>query len=127
MAWPDDRYTRGLLDAREKWSTVLSMTAMAGLVYFLSDHPHCYWLKLSPLAVGAFGTFYVFVVNCYYEQAEAIANARSEPPDQAKLDPIIAAGWIAGVCRIGFLGWMNTLAPLLVGVFATLALCFGLR
>ena len=126
MAWTDDSYIRTLLDAREKWVTVLSVTAVAGSLVFLSDHPHRSWLNLAPLAIGAFGSFYILVVNCYNEQAQALADANEAKADNSVIKGIRDAAWITFASRIGCLGWINIIAPIAIGAVSTAALCFGL-
>jgi hypothetical protein len=126
MAWENDEYVRRLLDGREKWGTVLSTTAVAALLVFLWDHPHGRWLDFGPVIVGFFGSFYVLVVNSYYEQAEAIANARENTGGDSTIERIRARCWCEFVCQIGFLGWFNLMVPFAVGIFATLALLFGI-
>ena len=124
MAWVDDRYIRRLLDARERWGTLMSLTAVAALLLFLSDHPHRNWVNLGPLVLGACGSFYVLVVNCYYKQAEAFANARGKS-DEEQVARIRAKKWHAYVPSVGILGWLHILAPIVLGAFATLALSYG--
>ena len=123
MAWAKDEYVRNLLDRRERWATVLSMTAVAASVLFLADHPHRSWLNLAPLAFGALGSLYVLVVNCYYKQAEAIANAKGE----AEKEQIKARRWVSFAQEIRFLGRLNIVVPVVIGGFATLAMYFGLQ
>jgi len=122
MAWSDDKYTRRLLDGREKWGTVLSLTAIAATLLFLADHPHRCWLNLGPIALGALGSLYVLVVNCYYEQAAAMAEAKNEADKTA----IRSYLWVTFARQIGFLGWLNIVIPLLIGVSVTIALCLGI-
>ncbi|MGE0375634.1 MAG: hypothetical protein AB7Q45_09490 [Planctomycetaceae bacterium] len=122
MVWENDDYVRRLLDGRERWGTVLSVTTIAGLLVFLWDRPHRSWLNLVPFIVGLCGTVYVLAVNSYYEQAEGIANARNSPAGEAEVRRIKAICWIAFARQIGFLGWFNVIVPVAVGAFATLAL-----
>jgi hypothetical protein len=124
MPWSDDTYVRRLLDGREKWGTVLSLTAIAGLLVFLAEHEHKDWVKLAPTMVGFVGTWYLLVVNCYYKQAEAIAEA-SETRDSDLEDEPKKAQWLQFFSKIGFLGWFQLLIPLFVGMLATLVLYFG--
>ena len=126
MAWMDDNYIRTLLDAREKWVTVLSVTAVAGSLVFLANHPHHSWLNLAPLAIGAFGSFYILVVNCYNEQAQALADAKEIKADESMIKGIRDAAWITFASRIGCLGWINIIAPISIGTVSTAALYFGL-
>ncbi len=125
MAWFDDKYIRNLLDARERWGTLLSLTAVSGLLLFLADHPHHSWVNLGPVAIGAFGSLFVLVVNCYYKQAEDFANARSKS-DEEEVKRIKADGWHTYASHIGFLGLLNILAPIALGAIATLTLYWGI-
>jgi len=125
MAWHEDKYIRQFLDAREKWGTFLSLAAVAGLLLFLADHPHRPWVNLGPLVIGAFGSLFVLVVNCYNEQAEAIAQAQSKD-DKDAVKQSKAAKWHKYAGDIGFLGWLHILAGIALGTLATLALFFGM-
>ncbi len=119
--WRNDQYIRDLLDRREKWVTVLSLSAAAAAFVFLADHPHETWLKFAPLVIGAFGSLYVFVVNCYYGQAEEISKKKTEAEKET-----VKERWCTSFAgSIGFLGCLNTLAPVLIGVLATVALFHG--
>lgn len=125
MVWRDDQYIRTVLDGREKWGTVLSLSAVAGLFLFLAEHCHHGWLDYSTVVVGFLGSFYVIVVNCYYEQAEAVSKALEH--DGESDAQRIKDRWALSFCRdIGILGWMNNVAPFALGVFATVALSAGL-
>ena len=124
MAWIDDKYIRNLLDGRERWGTLLSVTAVAAFPLFLAEHPHRSWVNLGPLAVGLFGTFFVLVVDCYYEQAEAFANAREKSGENA-LAQVKSNKWYSYISSIGILGWLHILAPIILGALATLVLYFG--
>ncbi len=126
MAWNDDNYIRTLLDAREKWVTALSITAVAGIFVFLADHPHHSWLNLAPFAIGVFGFFYILVVNSYNEQAQAIAETIEKSTEAAEIEKIKDDSWIKYIPKIGCLGWINIVAPLISGAFATIALYYGL-
>lgn len=119
MAWDDDPYTRKLLDARERWGTLMSLTAVAALLMFLSDHSHSNWIKLGPLVLGVYGSLYVLVVNCYYKQGAAVATAENKEEEKAKK-------WYVYAPRIRILGWLHILAPVVLGAFATLTLYCGL-
>ena len=121
MPWVDDAYIRNLLDTRERWGVLLSLTAVAGTLVFLSDHPHQPWLNAGPLVIGVFGSLFVLVVNCYYKQAEAFASAET---DEAR-GAVRTKKWFTFAGSIRFLGWLHILAPTLVGTLAMVAL-FGL-
>ena len=121
MAWNDDRYVRNLLDARERWGILLSLTAVVGLFLFLWDHSHCSWVKLGPVVIGAIGSFFVFVVDCCYEQAEAIADAKTKE-DKKRSKKL---KWHAFAGDIRFLGWLHILVPIVLGSLATLTLYYG--
>ena len=125
MPWDDDSYIRNVLDGREKWGTVLSVTAAAALLVFLADHPHAAWVDFGPLLVGAMGSFYVLVVNSYHKQAEAIAEARSKGRAN-EADTLKKKCSLTFVLRIRLLGRINIFAPVLVGLLATCVLRFGL-
>ena len=122
MAWRDDRYVRELLDTRERWGVLLSLTAIAAMLVFLAENPHRAWVKAAPLALGVLGSLYVLLVNCYYEQAEEIANAAT---DDAREDAKRARA-LAFAGRVGILGRLHIVAPVLVGALASLTLWFGL-
>ena len=124
MSWQDDKYQRKLLDGREKWGTVLSITAVVGLLLFLADHPHSYFLNFSPIFVGLLGSLYVVAVNSYYKQAEAISKAK-EIGNKEKADSIRAKSWYKFTHRIRFLGWFNSIVPLVLGILVFVALTWG--
>jgi len=121
VSWPNDAYVRPFLDSREKWGTVMSVTAAAGLMVFLADQPHKDWLKYGPLVIGVFGSIYVFLVNCYYKQAEAMAGSSSDKEKQSTR----AKSCLSFAHKLRILAWMNSLVPLLVGSAASVALKFG--
>lgn len=127
-AWPDDKYIRRLLDARERWAFFLSLAGIAGLGVFLADHPpRQSSVYLGPLLIGLFGSFFVLVVNCYYKQAKAIANARGKG-NEAELAEHDKRKWhtyARGDLGIGFLGWLHIVIPIVFGALATLTLIFG--
>jgi len=50
-AYDDDKYIRDLLVGRERWGVFLSLTAVAALLLFLSEHPHQNWVKCGPLFI----------------------------------------------------------------------------
>lgn len=122
MAWNDNKYIRDLLDKRERWGAILSLTAVAGLLFFLWDHPHRSLVKLGPFAIGAFGSLFILVVDCYYKQAEAIADAKTKEDK----DKIKKLKWYKYVLSIKILGWLHILAPIVIGVLATLVLYCGI-
>ncbi len=128
MAWiKEDEYIRDLLDKRERWGVVLSLTAVAGLFIFLSDHPNTYssLVNLAPFLIGAFGSLFILVVDCYYEQAKAISNALSKNnEDEASRHK--DNRWYIYIRSIGFLGWLHILAPIVIGALATLTLYCGI-
>lgn len=119
--WSNDNYIRDLLDRREKWATVLSLSATAAAFVFLSNHSPKDWLKFIPSAIGVFGSLYVFTVNCYYEQAEEIAKQ----PTKAKKTNIKKRCLMSFGSSIGFLGLLNVAAPAIAGIIGTFALFKG--
>lgn len=127
--WHEGPYIRVLLDGREKWGTFLSLTAVAGTLVFLADHPHSLarWLDLGPVVIGAAGSLFVFVVNCYYKQAKAIAIARETPGNEHQVKENEDARWLTFASRIGILGWMHVAVPAFLGGIASLALIYGLQ
>ena len=111
-----------MLDAREKWGVLLSLTAIAGLLHLLSDQSHFTRVNVAPAVIGVFGTFFVLVVNCYNKQAEAIANAQTEIDKEKNR----SLKWYKYALRIKTLGWLHILAPIVIGTFAMLMLFFGI-
>jgi hypothetical protein len=85
MSWQQDKYIRGMLDSREKWVTVISVTAASAMLLFLADRPHAIWLNIGPMFVGAIGSLFVLVINCYYKQAELIASATGNKARQKRI------------------------------------------
>jgi len=126
MVWiKEDAYIRNLLDTRERWGVLLSLTAVAGLLIFLSDHPHHSWVNLGPFVIGVFGSLFILVVNCYNKQAEAISNALSKNnKDEANRHK--DNGWYIYIPSIRILGWLHILAPTVIGALATLILYCGI-
>jgi hypothetical protein len=116
MPYSDDHYIRELLDRREKWGVLLSLTAIAGLLLFLSDHPHRNCVNFAPLLIGLCGSFFVFIVNCYNHQAKAIADGVAKPRETR---------WHEYVKDIGILGWLHILVPVFVGALAAATLLYG--
>ena len=124
MAWLDDHYIRNLLDGREKWGTLLSLTAIGSLFMFLSEHPYTGWVNLAPILIGLYGTLFVLVADCYYEQAEAFAAAM-ETKAEEKASQVKNKPWSTFIWTIGFFGWLHIMAPLILGILATLVLYYG--
>lgn len=112
-----------MLDAREKWGTLLSLTAIAGLLHLLSDQARFTWAYVGPVVIGAIGSFFVLVVNCYNKQAKDIANAQTKIEKEKKSD----LKWYKYILRIRFLGWFHILAPIVIGAFAMLMLLLGIH
>lgn len=117
-----DTSVRTLLDSREKWGVGLSLAGVAATTAFLAAHGHNSWVKISPALVGAFGSYYVFVVNAYIKQADDLDQNGIDPPArEAILKKPLSRYWP----RIRRLGRLHIFAPLLFGALGSAALWFG--
>ena len=102
-AWKAAPYIRKLLDTRERWVTVISLTAIA-LSFNLAVEKKVDIGRL-PIWIGLAASIYIAVVNCYYKGAEA---------EGAK------TGWrsLLLIYKIGPLGLLQVAIPVVCGVIA---------